>query len=764
MVAGAGGWRWDPHRAPGAAGEADVAPAVRVPHWEAPLVGRGPLLARLRDELAEERLVVLVGPGGIGKSRLAAQLAHELAGSAPGGTDWIDLRGVRRGDDLVAAIARQLDLGAVHDVAQLARRLGEAPRRLILDDAERIASDAGQASQLLAARPSLRLLATSRRPLRLDGERVVEIDGLNDARQASALLRQRVRRTSGRSASLDPAVETALLAHLGGSPLAIELAAAWTRILPPDRLAEALRRRPGLLVEAPGLHTRAGATIQLTRELMSPREREMLGTLALLEDGFEADEAERAVGASPFFLLALLDRALLQRDGSRYRMHGLVAEGFARGLVDPPAARRALADAYAELAARIDRLDGEARSSAGYRRTDVELANLRLAWATLLDPPHPEGLWPLARLLRGYYDVRGRAREGLDAFGEADAALDDRHDPELRAWMRESLALFLSHHGRHQEAVAAAEQALALLEGRSQGTTAAQAHNTVGIARAHLGDVEGARAAFDAAARLRRAAGDAVGEAQAHGNVALLLEQTGRADEARRALRASVDAYREVGHASGLALALGRLALLERRRGQDGNDPARLEAARSLAEEAREVAAGIGYQLGIEAAEAELAETLLAAGRPEQAWPHAEASLERALRLEARARVRPARLRRARAALALGRASVARDDLARLEREGSEAEGELRARLLLAAELASADGDLVHAGRLLGAAETGPEGDLDRWWRVAHAAWRAALDDPDPSRSEAEGALDEGRRLGPGKVRSAPGERRASGA
>jgi diguanylate cyclase (GGDEF)-like protein len=766
LRSGDGGWRWDRRIAPRLLPDEARRGRVRVPRWEAPLVGRAGLLARLRAEVPEERLVVLVGPGGIGKSRLAAQLAHELAGDAPGGTDWIDMRAVRSGADLVGAIARTLRLGSVRDVGELAGKLGGAPRRLVLDDAERIAPDAGRLAELLAAVPELRLLVTARRPLHLSGERVVEVDGLDDPRQAAALLRRRIRRTGGPAALPDPATEAELLRHLGGSPLAIELAAAWTAILPPDELLAALERRPGLLGDAPGLQARAAETIDLTRELMAAREREMLGTLALLEDGFEAEQARRAVDASPFFLLALLDRALLRRDGPRYRLHPLVAERFAQGLDDPDAARERLAAAYAELAERLDGLDGDARSDAGYRRVDDEIDNLRLAWSASLRPPRPDRLWPLARLLRGYFDVRGRYRDGLATFRAAETALAETaggpdDDVELRAWLRESVALFLTHRGEHAAGARAAEAARALLAGRPASEAAALAHNTLGIARAYLGDVDGARAAFEEAVAVRRELDDAVGEAQAHGNVALLLEQAGREDEALPALRASIEAYRAVGHASGLSLALSRLALLERRRGDDEDDEDRLARALALAREARQVAARIGYASALEHAESEVAELLLRLDRPEEGLAPARQALERAATLEAAPRERLARLRLARLALAAGREEEARAQLEQLDRSGADGELDRRGRLLLAAELARAEGRPVDAGRLLGATEAGPsDGELDRWWRRARDAWRAALAEGD--RGEAEAAFVEGRRRGPAGLLPSGAERRTT--
>jgi diguanylate cyclase (GGDEF)-like protein len=767
LRAGPIGWRWDRRIAPRLVHEEAHHGRVRVPTWDGPLVGRAALLARLRVEVAEERLVVLVGPGGIGKSRLAAQLAHLLADDAPGGTDWIDLRGVRSGSDLVGAIARTLRLGSVRDVGELARKLDGAPRRLVLDDAERLAPDAGRLAELRAALPELRLLVTARRPLRLEGERIVEVDGLGDARQGAALLRRRIRRTAGAAALPDPATEEALLRHLGGSPLAIELAAAWTAILPPDELLEALERRPGLLGDAPGQQARAAETIDLTRELMAGREREMLGTLALLEDGFEAEEARRAVDASPFFLLALLDRALLRRDGPRYRMHPLVAERFAQGLRDRSRAQERVAGAYAALAARLEAMEGDVRSDVGYRRVDAEIDNLRLAWTASLRPPRPDRLWPLAKLLRGYFDVRGRYRDGLETFRTADAALAEaadgaQDDAELRAWSRESVGLFLTHRGEHAAGARAASEALSLLEDRGSSECAALAHNTLGIAHAYLGDVDGARAAFEAAAATRRMLGDAVGEAQAHGNVALLLEQAGRADEAVPALRAAIAAHRDVGHASGLSLALTRLALIERRRGDEADDAERLESALALALEARDVAARIGFASALEQAESEVAETLLRLDRPDEGLEPARSALVRAAALEANARERLARLRLGRLELAAGRIDAARGRLERLEAAGGDGEEDRRGRLLLAAEIARSEGRTVDAARLLGASEAdGGDADLARWWRRVHDGWRASLGERDAT--EAEAAFLEGRRRGPAGLRATVDERRTTG-
>ncbi|MDZ7708500.1 MAG: diguanylate cyclase [Trueperaceae bacterium] len=763
LVESPDGWSWDEDREPLDPSPDRTAYEVRVPRWETPLIGRTTLLERLRVELVQERLVVLTGPGGIGKSRLAAQLAHELAASAPGGTDWVDLRSVTRGAELVPTIARSLGLAPVTGAPALGRRLGHDRRRIVLDDADRIAGEPGAVSELLAAAPGLTLLVTSRRPLRLDAEHVVEVDGLTDRDQAATLLRRRMHRAGGATAPLDDDTEAALLDHLGGSPLAIELAAAWTRILAPPDLVAALQRRPGLLGEAPGLRSRAARTIDLTSELMSAAEREAVGTLALLDDGFEAEEARRAVDASSFLLLALLDRALLRRDGARYRMHALIAERFAAGLSDPARARQKVAAAYAALAERLDALEGDERSGAGFRRVDAELQNLRLAWAASLEPPRPERLWPLARLLRGYFDVRGRARDGLETFGAADEALASSDDAELRAWIRESVGLFELQHGRLAEARRAVEEALALLDGGPPTATEAMARNTLGIVLATEGDTAGAHAALAASASLRHALGDAVGEAQAHGNIAILAEHAGDEARARAALRESAQAYLAVDHASGRALALARLAGVERR--YDDGRPAAVRAASALAlaDEASAVADAIGFVAGSQAAERQAALALLSAGRADEAVPRAQASYRAARRLQSGGQERASLLLRARAFTAAGQLNDARSDLERLDadpREDDRAE-----RLLALADLALAEGRLAAAGRALGAVVAlGPsDSDAERsiWQSSSLAAWEAALSGHADA-EEARRSFDAGRLDGIAPASRARSERRGS--
>lgn len=192
---------------------------LELPRWEVPLVGRARWLAATAPLVRDQPLVTLVGHGGSGKTRLAAQLALDLAAErepdAPDGTYWVDLRAVDSAARLPAAIAETLDLLRVDDVEALAERLGGARMRLVLDNADALADEAGVLSPLLRRSPGLRLLVTARRPLRIVGERAIEVPELADT-AAQELFRQGMRRVGADDPTDDQLAE--LAAAVGRDP------------------------------------------------------------------------------------------------------------------------------------------------------------------------------------------------------------------------------------------------------------------------------------------------------------------------------------------------------------------------------------------------------------------------------------------------------------------------------------------------------------------------------------------------------------------
>ncbi len=595
-----------------AAKRARSAPPLKLPHWNEPLVGRSHWLATVSAKMRGARLVTLVGPGGVGKSRLAAQLARELRDDAAHGSHWIDLRAVRASDALPGLIAEVLGLQPCDSVEELATQLDGQHRRLIFDEADAFAEDAGALSRLLELSDGLRVVVTSRMPLRLAQERVVQVPELSWT-AAAELFRRSMTRVGAESAPSDEEL-TELIDMVGPTPLALELAAAWSRLFTVSELVEELGNRPELLVGAPGLRERTARFIDVTRQLMSAAEQEALGVLASIPGGFESEVGRVAADASPFFLLSLLERSLVRREGSRYTVHSAIAQRYREGLEHPERARLRIVHAYTDLVRRLDGLERSERSSHGYRRADEERANLYFVWGELLERRDAVNIWPLAKLLRGYLDVRGYSREGLELFGAAVKAFVTSSDNELRAFLVDAVALYSLHQGDGEKAEQYIQDAFALLDSSSPNETAAMVWNTAGVIAGMSGTDEAARLRFERAAAMRKQLGDVEGEAQARGNVALVLANMGRPNQALEALYEAAANYRDVGQPSGLAITLTRMAALAR-------EEKLLTVAQvlDLAQEGLEVAERIGYAQAARNGAEELGSALIAAGRHSEA-------------------------------------------------------------------------------------------------------------------------------------------------
>jgi predicted ATPase len=215
---------------------------LELPASPTPLVGRERELDDLAALIAEQRLVTLVGPGGVGKTRLALELARQAAADLEADGCLVELAPAGDGDAVRPAIARALDLP---DPTRLAELLGDRTLVLVLDNCEHvIASAADVADELLRRCPNLRLIATSREGLRVGGETVWPVPPLAAA-DAAELFFARARAAGARlepSNELDRAVED-ICSRLDGLPLAIELAAARTRAFPVAQLAARLHDR-----------------------------------------------------------------------------------------------------------------------------------------------------------------------------------------------------------------------------------------------------------------------------------------------------------------------------------------------------------------------------------------------------------------------------------------------------------------------------------------------------------------------------------------
>ena len=296
----------------GAGDQADPWPTVARPATRAPqdlpgrltsFIGRGPELALANDLLVRHRLVTLTGPGGAGKTRLAAEVAADQGERCADGIWWVDLAGVAAaaGEGASQAVAQATaeavgapDFGA--PLRALTAYLASRRALLCLDNAEHLVDAvAGLVETVLRRCPAVTILATSREPLGVPGEAVLAVPPLTDD-DALALFVDRAR--LARPFVLDAAAEAAvrsIAAHLDGIPLALELAAAWVRTLTPRQIEAGLDDRFALLVRGPRNAQRRQRTlagsIDWSHALLDDVEKAVFRRLAVFEGGFDLSAA-----------------------------------------------------------------------------------------------------------------------------------------------------------------------------------------------------------------------------------------------------------------------------------------------------------------------------------------------------------------------------------------------------------------------------------------------------------------------------------------
>jgi predicted ATPase/DNA-binding CsgD family transcriptional regulator len=421
-------------------------------------IGREAELAEVRRLVGGSRLVTLTGAGGAGRTRLALHVAAGLLGGGGEGVWFADLAPLAD-PDLVAVTVADV-LGVRQEPGRpvletLTEAVGERSLLILLDNCEHvIGACAKLADALLRGCPALALLATSREPLGIDGERVYRVpsmgtpadDGDTGAIRASEAVRLLEDRAAAQGVPLawdGPAAEVAgrICRRLDGIPLAVELAAARLRVMPAAELDARLDERFLLLTGGsraalPRQQT-LRAMVDWSWELLTAAERAVLARLSVFAGGFGLAAAE-AVAAGPDVpaevlghLGALVDKSLVQFDDSpagqgRYRLLETVRQYAAGHLATlGPAAGAAHRDYYLALAEAAAPQLMATDQAAWLDRLDAELANLRAAIAFSLAQADPEPGLRLAAALRELWQARGHAAEGagvLRAFLDAPAA------------------------------------------------------------------------------------------------------------------------------------------------------------------------------------------------------------------------------------------------------------------------------------------------------------------------------------------------------
>jgi predicted ATPase/class 3 adenylate cyclase len=589
-----------------------------LPSQPTEIVGREDELEQLRTLLTTPgtRLVTLTGPGGTGKTRLSVQAAADVLEAFPDGVWWTPLAALTEPALVLEAVAASLGVREQAGqplLATLSDHLRSRQTLLVLDNLEQVLSVAPLLAELLAAAPGVVLLATSREPLRLRGEREFPVAPLSLPRagvrvsQESALASPAVQLFLSRAQAVKPdfqvteenaAAIVAICQRLDGLPLAIELAAARVRLLAPAALLARLEKRLPLLTggarDLPERQQTLRAAIAWSHDLLAAEEQALFARLAVFSGGFTFAAALAVADAGSGVSIDLLDgidslvqKSLLRqsdelRDEPRFTMLETIREFGLEQLAAQPEEESAVRAAHAAYFQEI--LDGALESEdqiAAYDELELELGNLRAVLDWHERRSQATAALAFATDLSWFWWFRGHLREGQERLEQALRACASA-PPGLRAKALSGLGVLLEATGDFDRAKACHEEALALYRDVGDEPGVAEALENLGIIASNEGDLQRSRAIREEVLALRRAIGDQRG-------IAVALINLGNVDYVEKDSDGAIALYEEARELAvktdsqwTLSMALANLggALIQKARGgeTDPSSVAEMEA------------------------------------------------------------------------------------------------------------------------------------------------------------------------------------------
>jgi predicted ATPase/DNA-binding SARP family transcriptional activator len=588
-----------------------VKPRHNLPPQLTPFIGRKKEIAEISRLLRDEpacRMLTLVGPGGIGKTRLAIQAANQLLDEFQNGVFIVSLTSVDSAEHIVPAIAKVLTLsfqGREEPKTQLINYLREKQLLLLLDNFEHLTHGAALLTDMLNGAPGVKLLITSRERMKLSAEWIYDVHGMKypgvgtepadlqsdldddyiDTYSAVRLFLERANRANpGLSLTAEDMawiVRICQLVH--GVPLGIELAAAWVRIMTIEEIAQEINRNLDFLITAeqdrPERHQSLRAVFEHSWKLLSNEEKDAYKKLSLFRGGFHRKATEQIFGTSLPVLAALADRSLIYRNSSgRYNMHEL-SRRYAEEKLNESAnmsqdSRTRHSAYYATYLEEREQKFGTSEQSQAISDILAEMDNIRAFWHWAIDQNRIDNIGRSLEGLHLFYFNLDWVQEGRQVFQEASMHLqaivdaDSKIDPAVSlvyARLLNRQARFAYRLGTHREAKELLDRGLAILEQLAgqgdSGTRAEKATALFYLSVILRGDGE-----YEAAERLCQESLEYYEKernlswiATIENHLGIIAGSQGKYETARKWLEAALEQYQATGDSYGLADTLNDL-------------------------------------------------------------------------------------------------------------------------------------------------------------------------------------------------------------
>lgn len=563
-----------------------MSPLTNLPYSPTTFIGRARELAAVQALLKTNRLLTLTGPGGIGKTRLAAQVASGLEADYPDGVVFVALAALTDAALVVPAIAYALGVrenGSKPLLERIKTQVRDKRLLLVLDNFEHVVAAASQVGTLLASTMHLRVLVTSRAVLRVFGEHIYPVPPLAlpaathplplaDLAQCEAVQlfvsRAQAARADFVLTSEQAPTVVAICRRLDGLPLAIELAAARVKLLPPETLLARLDRRLPMLTgrahDLPERHQTLRDMIAWSYDLLHADEQRLFRRLAVFVGGatLEAIEAVCPTGADADEVGAVLDRleglidqSLLQYPRLQAEPRFTMLETIREYAVEQLAASGEAAEMQARhtnffigLAEQSEEELKGPQQQTWFARLASEHDNLRAVLSRALEQHNAETALRLGGALWRFWWIQGHVREGRD-------------------WLERALALAASPTGQDNSAAPAASILGSPPEQPHVSHIRANALNGAGNLACIQGDFAAARQLHEACLALRRQAGDMSNIASSLNNLALVAEQQEDHTAARALFEESLAVLRQLGDSWGIADVLNNLGYVVAQQG-----------------------------------------------------------------------------------------------------------------------------------------------------------------------------------------------------